>query len=81
MQKETEKTIGFFCHIFIVGGILIGGDPSLLSHPSPDYAYGSGGEAPSRFAIVCNFLEKKLSKYRCITFRTCSEPFERTRNF
>ena len=24
-ETETEETIGFFCHIFIIGSILIGG--------------------------------------------------------
>ena len=40
----------------------------------------SGGEAPSRWAIFCKFLEKNgYFKAIWITFRTFSEPFERTK--
>ena len=41
--------------------------------------WGSGGEAPSRWAIFCNFLNKKAILCHWITFRKCSEPFESTR--
>ena len=42
---------------------------------------GHGGSAPSRRAIFCNFLEKN-SYFNAIriTFRTFSEPFERTKS-
>ena len=41
---------------------------------------GHGGEAPSRWAIFCNFLGKNgYFKAIRITFRTFSEPFERTK--
>ena len=40
----------------------------------------SGGEAPSRWAIFCKFLEKNgYFNAIWITFRTFSEPFERTK--
>ena len=41
---------------------------------------GHGGAAPSRWAIFCNFLEKNgyFNAIR-ITFRTFSEPFEKTK--
>ena len=37
---ETEETIGFFCHIFVIGGISFGrgGHPAL---PSKPYELGS----------------------------------------
>ena len=42
---------------------------------------GARGGAPSRWAIFCNFLEKKNGYFNAIliTFRTFSEPFERTK--
>ena len=47
--------------------------------PSRRWLWGSGGKAPSRWAIFVSFWKKKLFKSRWITFRTSSEPFQRTR--
>ena len=38
-ETESEETIGFFCHIFIIVGISIGGGPGTLAL-SPGYTYG-----------------------------------------
>ena len=39
-ETETEETIGF-CHIFIIGGILIAAPcPPPPPPPHPGYAYG-----------------------------------------
>ena len=45
--------------------------------PPAGRLWGSGGKAPSRWAIFCKFLEKN-SYFNAIwiTFRTFSEPFE-----
>ena len=49
------------------------------SHQPPE-AMGVWGEAPSRWAIFCKFLEKNgCFNAIWITFRTFSEPFERTK--
>ena len=56
------------------------GDVRKLTSLTQTYhRWRSGGEAPSRWAIFCNFLEKKLFQCLWITFRMCSEPFEKTR--
>ena len=41
--------------------------------------WGSGGKAPSRWAIFVSFWKKKLFKSHQITFCMSSEPFQRTR--
>ena len=42
MLKETEETIDFFCHNFIICGILIGG--GRVPCPTPlGYTYGKAG--------------------------------------
>ena len=41
--------------------------------------WGSGGDAPSRWAIFRNFLEKNYFNTHWITFWMYLEPFERTR--
>ena len=35
-KTDTEETIRFFCHIFIIGGILIGG---WGARPPPAYVF------------------------------------------
>ena len=41
-ETETEETIVFFCHIFIIGSISIGGGPGPpLATPMP---HGAGPE-------------------------------------
>ena len=47
--------------------------------PSRRWLWGSGRKAPSRWAIFVSFWKKKLFKSHWITFRTSSEPFQRTR--
>ena len=47
--------------------------------PRRRWLWGSGGEAPSRWAIFVSFWKKKLFKSHWITFRTYLQPFERTR--
>ena len=41
--------------------------------------YGGLGAKPPPLDDFCKFLEKKLFKSHWITFRTSSEPFQRTR--
>ena len=38
-ETESEETLGFFCHIFIIGGISIAGGPGTLA-TSLGYTYG-----------------------------------------
>ena len=40
-ETKTDETTVFFCHIFIIGSISIGGGPGLLA-PLSDYAYALG---------------------------------------
>ena len=47
--------------------------------PSRRRLWGSGGEAPSRWAIFCNFLEKKAILMPLDHISQCSKPFENTR--
>ena len=39
---------------------------------------GVWGQSLQPLGDFCEFLEKKLFKSHWITFRTCSQPFERT---
>ena len=55
-------------------------DGGLKAEPPAAGGYeGLGAKAPSRWAIFSNFLKKKLFSCHWITFRTCLEPFKRTR--
>ena len=47
--------------------------------PQPPMAMGVWGQSPQPLGDFCKFLEKKLFKSHWITFRTSSEPFQRTR--
>ena len=47
--------------------------------PQPPVAMGVWGQSPQPLGDFCKFLEKKLFKSHWITFRTSSEPFQRTR--
>ena len=53
MLKETEnEEIRLFCHIFIFGGISIGGTGA----PAPGYAYDCNFNAICVIKILCAFL-------------------------
>ena len=41
-ENEAEKTIGFFCHIFVIGGILLGGGGGGSRGRNPGSAYVLG---------------------------------------
>ena len=47
--------------------------------PQSPVAMGIWGKPPTRWGIFVSLLEKKLFKSHWITFRTSSEPFQRTR--
>ena len=55
MLKETEnQETRLFCHIFIIGGISIEGDPGSLVPPG--YAYSCNFNAICDIKILCAFL-------------------------
>ena len=47
--------------------------------PQPPVAVGVWGQSPQPLGDFCVFGKKKLFKSHWITFRTSSEPFQRTR--
>ena len=47
--------------------------------PQPPVAMGVWEQSPQPLGDFCKFLEKKLFTSHWITFRTSSEPFQRTR--
>ena len=58
-ETEAEETINFFCHIFIFGGILIGGTAA----PAPGYAYDCNFNAICDINILRAFLLVCLCVY------------------
>ena len=56
LKKKTEnQETRLFCHIFIIGGILIGGTRALWYPPTPGYAYNCNFNAICD-KILCAFL-------------------------
>ena len=57
MLKETKNEESrLFCHIFICGGISVGGRPGPPGAPAPGYAYDCNFNAIRDIKILCAFL-------------------------